>query len=164
MEAAAARAARTRFREGWDGKLPSAGSPPPCPPTLGARPAVLACGRGWLPRRPPHGTQAQRTRLQSPPPRAGPVAATTGAGAAWAVEAGAGQPCPAPRAPRSPATRSRAGDTAAAVSPSRAPRARGPGSAEGASRETKSARPEKSQGLTSPPSAPKTPWGSGSLQ
>lgn len=29
MEAAAARATRTRFREGWDGKLPNAGSPPP---------------------------------------------------------------------------------------------------------------------------------------
>lgn len=131
MEGAAAPATRTGFREGWDGKLPSAGSPAAyCPPTLEARPAVLACGPGWQPRRPPRGTQAPRTRLQSPPPRVGPAAAAAGAGAAWAVEVGAGQPCPAPRAPRSPATRSRAADTAAAVSPSREPRARGPRSAE----------------------------------
>lgn len=134
-----------------------------CPPTLGARPAVLACGRGWSPRHLPLGTRAPRTRLRTPPPRAGPVAAATGAGAAWAAEAGAGRPCPAPRAPRSPATRSKAGDTAAAVSPSRAPRARGPRSAERERSKTKSARPEKSQGLTSPSSAPEAPLGSGSL-
>lgn len=105
-----------------------ADAPPPLapgPPTLGARPAVLACGRDLPLRRPPPGTQAPRTRLQSPQLRAGPAAAAAGAEVAWAAGAGAGWQCLAPRAPRSPATRSRAGDTAAAFSPSRALRARG---------------------------------------
>lgn len=90
MEGAAAPAAELDQGRGEDGKLPSRGSPgADCPPTLEARPVVLAGGRGWPPRRPPPGTQAPRTRLQSLSLRVGPVAAA-GDRAAWAAEAGAG--------------------------------------------------------------------------
>lgn len=155
---------RDRVRR-WAAKprlVPLTGQPGPgaaCPPTLAVRPAVLACERGWPLRRPPPGTRALRTRLRSPRLRAGPVAAATGAGAASTAEAGAGRPCPAPRAPRSPATRSRAGDTAAAVFPSPAPRARGPRPAEREQSRAKSTRPEKSQGLK-PSAGCRTPAGS----
>lgn len=57
------------------------------------------------------------------------------------AEAGADRLCPEPRAPRNPTTRSRAGDTTAAVSPSPAPRARGSRPAERGLSKTKSERP-----------------------
>lgn len=81
------------------------------------------------------------------------------------AEAGADRLCPVPRAPRNPATRSRAGDTTSAVSPSPAPRARGSRPAERGLSKTKSERPggKKNQGLTSPSSAHGTRLGCGVL-
>lgn len=115
------------------------------PPTLGVFPAVLACGPGSPLPLPRLGTQAPRSHLRSPLLRAGPVAGAAGAGASLVAEAGAGHLCPAPRAPRNPATRSRTGDSTAAVSPSPAPRARRRRPAERALSETKSARPTKNK-------------------
>lgn len=77
------------------------------------------------------------------------------------VEAGAGHLCPVPRAPRNPATRSRAGNTTAVVSPSPAPRARRMRPAERALWENKSARLTKkleSQGLTTLRLLAALPW------
>lgn len=81
------------------------------------------------------------------------------------AEAGADRLCPAPRAPRNPATRSRAGDRTAAVSPSQAPRARGSRPAERRLSKSKirEARKKKSQGLTCPSSARNTALGCDAL-
>lgn len=144
---------------------PRTSQPPRHPPTLGVFPAVLACGPGSPLPRPRPGTQAPRSHLRSPLLRAGPVAGAAGAGASLVAEAGAGHLCPAPRAPRNPATRSRAGDTTAAVSPSPAPRARGMRPARRALSETKSARPGKKikSGSDHPSSARRTPLACGVL-
>lgn len=85
------------------------------------------------------------------------------------AEAGADPLCPAPRAPRNPATRNRAGDTTAAVSPSPAPRAQGPrpaerGAVEDQIREARKKKKKKVRVcLTSPSSARGTRLGGGAL-
>lgn len=165
MEGAAALAARTRFREGWDGKLPRVGSPAaychlPSEHVLLSSPADAAGSRGALLtvlRHREHAFRARRRGSDLLRWRLGP-----GRLGRWRL----GLASRALRPERHAAQPHEVGlQTQPPPSPHSGRRERadqGPRRRE--CWETKSERPEKSQGLTSPPSAPETPWGLGSLQ